>query len=202
MSDFNPAFRDQLAKPLASLPSAHEIANDIVRRDQRRTRLLAIVCLVFWIAAVSGLVLMVTGLNEFLMGVRLGNARRFLQPSTERSANASKSTLPDQPDSTSTDAGHARDGQRQPDGGDGAYWDDGTGLFHHTLPLIDGSLALLLLAGASTVLLTFSSRRTTLNRINISLAQISDQLKSLSPPANRSASSAVANSTQSGEGSA
>jgi hypothetical protein len=200
MSDFSPAFRDQLAQPLPSLPSAHEIANEIVRRDQRRTRLLAIVCLVFWIAAVSGLVLMVTGLNEFLMGVRLGNARRFLQSSTERTPNASTATLRGQPDSTTTDPGQARDGRQQPDGGDSAYWDDGTGLFHHTLPLIDGSMALLLLAGASTVLLIFSSRRTTLNRINISLAQISEQLRSLSPPATRSASSEVANSTQSGEG--
>ncbi len=141
----------------------------------------------------------ISGAREFLMGVRLGNARRYLQSSTERKANASKPTLPDPPDSATTDAGQTRDRRQQPDGSDNGYWDDGTGLFHHTLPLIDGSMALLLLAGASTLLLIFSSRRTTLNRINISLAQISEQLKALSPAATRSASSAVANSTQSRE---
>jgi hypothetical protein len=34
-------------------------------------------------------------------------------------------------------------------------------------------------AGASLVLLIFSSRRTTLNRINVSLAQVAEQLKAL-----------------------
>jgi len=182
MNDFSSALRDHVAKPLPPLPSAHEIAIDIARRDQRRTRLLAVLCLLFWVAAVAGMVLMVTGLNEFLMGVRLGNARRSLQPAVERGAEASK-TAPSVPRESSAEDAKPGDGSKPAhDGVPGPYWDDGTSLFHHTLPLIDGSMVLLLLAGASTVLLVFSSRRTTLNRINISLAQISEQLKSLGPP--------------------
>jgi hypothetical protein len=183
MSDFNSALYDQQTEPSLPLPSAHAIATDVIRRDQRRTRLLAILCIVFWIAAVAGMVLMVTGLNKFLMGVRLGNARRFLQPAVERNTDSAKTSSPDQsgPSSESTTNDPAND--QPPSAGPPVYWDDGTDLFHHTLPFIDGSLIVLFFAGASTVLLIFSSRRTTMNRINLSLAQIAEQLKALGAPA-------------------
>jgi hypothetical protein len=54
---------------------------------------------------------------------------------------------------------------------------DGTSLIHHSLPLVGGSVIALLLAALFTVLLVFSSRHATLNRINISLAQMAEQLK-------------------------
>ncbi len=54
---------------------------------------------------------------------------------------------------------------------------DGTDLLHHSLPYIDGALAALLLAAISTVWLVFASRRTTLNRINLSLAQIAEEIR-------------------------
>jgi hypothetical protein len=158
MSGINPALSNQNAQPI--LPSAHEIALEVVRRDQRRTRFLAAVCLLLWVLGAAGMLLLVVGLNEFVMGVRLNNTRLSYRPSAQRDTEQSG------------DANAPRDDGR-------IVWDDGTSLLHHTLPLIDGSLAALLLAALTTVWLIFSSRRTTLNRINISLAQISEQLKQL-----------------------
>jgi hypothetical protein len=55
----------------------------------------------------------------------------------------------------------------------------GTTLIHHTLPYIAGAVVSLLLAALFTVLLIFSSRRATLSRINLSLMQISEELRLL-----------------------
>jgi hypothetical protein len=195
MNDFSSTLYDQTTNPSLPLPSAHEIATDIVRRDQRRIRLLAILCLLLWVAAVAGMVLMVVGLNEFLMGVRLGNARRFIQPAVQSDSDTMKSFS--QPErEPSSEAAKDGSGDRQPPtGGPRIYWDDGTGLFHHTLPVIIGSMIFLFLAGATTVLLIFSSRRTTLTRINLNLAQIAEQLKALSRSATPAARDSLAAST-------
>jgi hypothetical protein len=179
MTDFNMAFQDQFEKPLSPLPSAHEIAREIVRRDQRRTRVLAAVCLVLWIVAAAGMLLMVTGLNQFVMGVRLNNARRYMQlqaqNDTKQASNGQdgkRETGEQQPKTAQADVSPLSDARQ-------IMLDDGTDLLHHSLPLVDGSLAALLLAALSTVLLIFSSRRTTLNRINLSLMQISEELKQI-----------------------
>jgi hypothetical protein len=161
------------------LPSAHEIAAEIVRRDQRRTRFLAILCLVFWLLAAAGMALLVTGLNQFVMGVRLNNFRVAVPPVESGAAPtsddhaANHDSIDEQRKQTPASRQPGSDRQLM-------VWDDGTSLLHHSLPLIDGSLVALLLAAFSTVLLVFSSRRTTLNRINISLAQICEQLKQMS----------------------
>ena len=196
MNDFSSTLYDPMTQPSLPLPSAHEIANDIVRRDQRRTRLLAILCLALWVAAVAGLVLMVMGLNEFLMGVRLRNARRFIQPAVPSDSDTTKTSS--QPErEPSSEAAKDGSGNSQPPSGSPTtgpplYWDDGTSLFHHTLPVIIGSMIFLFLAGATTVLLIFSSRRTTLTRINLSLAQIAEQLKALSRSAGPAARDSLA----------
>jgi hypothetical protein len=48
---------------------------------------------------------------------------------------------------------------------------------HHSLEACLGAVPILLLAALGTVWLVLSSRRATLNQINISLAQISEQLR-------------------------
>ena len=169
MTDFNSALPDQIGTPLSPLPSANAIAAEIVRRDQRRTRFLAVLCLVFWILGAAGMALLVTGINEFVMGVRLRDFRRT-------------AAAAEQPGAARQQSNNAAADNRAPPGDREPYWDDGTSLLHHSLPYIDGSLVALLLAAISTVLLVFSSRRTTLNRINISLAQISEQLKQMARP--------------------
>jgi hypothetical protein len=54
-----------------------------------------------------------------------------------------------------------------------------TDFIHHSLPYVEASVVALMLAALFTVALIFSSRQATLNRINISLLQISEQLRGL-----------------------
>ena len=53
----------------------------------------------------------------------------------------------------------------------------GTNFIHHTLPYAGGGVIALLLAALFTVLYVSSSRQATLTRINISLMQMSEELK-------------------------
>ncbi len=50
---------------------------------------------------------------------------------------------------------------------------------HHSLEACEAAVPALLLAALGTVWLVFSSRRATLNQINLSLAEISEQLRQL-----------------------
>jgi hypothetical protein len=54
---------------------------------------------------------------------------------------------------------------------------------HHSLEACMAAVPALLLAALGTVWLVFSSRRATLNQINISLAEISEQLRQMRQPA-------------------
>jgi hypothetical protein len=53
---------------------------------------------------------------------------------------------------------------------------------HHSLEACMAAVPALLLAALGTVWLVFSSRRATLNQINLSLAEISEQLRQLRQP--------------------
>ena len=50
---------------------------------------------------------------------------------------------------------------------------------HHSLEVCEAAVPVLLLAALGTVWLVFSSRRATLNQINLSLAEISEQLRQM-----------------------
>ena len=54
---------------------------------------------------------------------------------------------------------------------------------HHSLEACMAAVPALLLAALGTVWLVFSSRRATLNQINLSLAEISEQLRRMRQPA-------------------
>jgi hypothetical protein len=164
--DFNTAFQNQFNSPL-SATNAHDIANEIVWRDQQRTHLLAGLCLLFWIVGAAGMGLLVYGLNEFVMGVRLSDANKYLTAKALQDAGLKS------PSASDDFANHSADKLFN------NLLNDGTSFFHHALPYIDGALICLLLAALCTVWLVFASRRTTMNRINISLAQISEQLRQL-----------------------
>jgi hypothetical protein len=162
--DFNSAFQNQFVSPL-SAPSAHDIATEIIYRDQQRAHWLAGLCLLLWIVGAAGMGLLVYGLNEFVMGVRLSDAQKYLAAKSLQDAGVdSHSGGSDSPKQTADKLFNN-------------LLNDGTSFFHHALPYIDGALICLLLAALCTVWLVFVSRRTTLNRINISLAQISEQLR-------------------------
>jgi hypothetical protein len=164
--DFNSAFQNQFASPL-SAPSPHDIAVEIVQRDQQHIRVLAVFCLLLWMVGASGIGLLVYGLNDFVMGVRLSDAQKYLSAKAQQDAGVDS---------------HSGGGNSSNQSADKLFnnlLNDGTSLFHHSLPYIDGALICLLLAALCTVWLVFASRRTTLNRINISLAQISEQLRQM-----------------------
>jgi hypothetical protein len=121
--------------------------------------ILAGLSLLFWLAGTTGMMVMVVGLNQLVIYIRI--------------APYLDSTLTHQRNQTLSEA----DIQR--------FW--GTDLIHHSMPWIGGSVVALMLAALFTVLLIFSSRRATLHRINLSLKLISEQLKQMhqSPPAQK-----------------
>lgn len=158
-NDFHTAFQQQVLNPLAIQPTnMREIALEAARRDQRRVRILAGLSVLCWLLGILGMVPMVIGLNQLMMEVRLSGVESKVDHQGEENpplveANRKVVEL-------------ARSTQ----------------LLHETFPVILASLAALFLAALFTVLLIFSSRRATLNRINVSLAQICEQLKDLRPP--------------------
>jgi ABC-type Fe3+ transport system permease subunit len=58
-----------------------------------------------------------------------------------------------------------------------AEWLQGTGILHHSIPLVGGALVALFLGAVCTVLLVFTSRRATMQQIHVSLLEMSEQLK-------------------------
>jgi len=152
--DFNSALQEQMAGPLPPLPSTHDIAKQVIARDQRRVIILAVLSVIFWLLGAAGMMLLVIDLNAFVMGVRLNHAADRLEAQGEPVSERDR-------------------------------WNAnlGTDSFHHAFPLLIIGVAALPLAAFSTVLLIFTSRRATMNRINISLAQIGEQLKLMNRPA-------------------
>ncbi|HEX3359193.1 MAG TPA: hypothetical protein VHS31_19595 [Tepidisphaeraceae bacterium] len=154
-NDFNNAFFNQMTDYLP--PPPHDprfIAHEIMYRDQWRTRILAILSLFFWLIGTVGMMLLVIGLNRFVVWERIKDMHI--------PAGSTQSTFitPEQK----------------------MFW--GTDLIHHSMPYVGGSIISLLLAAFFTVLLIFSSRQATLNRINISLMQMSEQLKQMQEKGN------------------
>jgi hypothetical protein len=148
-NDFNSAFSNQVTGYLPSPPhDPRYIAFEIMRRDQWRTRILAFLAMFFWLIGTVGMLLLVIGLNRFVIWTRIKDL------------------------DLKTPATHPWQTPQQE-----MFW--GTDLIHHSMPYVGGSIIALLLAAFFTVLLIFSSRQATLNRINISLTQMSEQLRQM-----------------------
>jgi hypothetical protein len=175
-NDIQSAFQNQFSQSLTGVLTAHDIAVEIVRRDQRRIRFLAALCLLLWLVGGAGVGVLVVGLNQFVMGVRLSNWEQYKARTAE--LNKQMESL-NSSDTSEKSEDRATDLDIKMGETDKMFQLDGTDLLHHSLPYIDGALVCLLLAALCTVWLVFASRRTTLNRINISLAQISEQLKQI-----------------------
>jgi hypothetical protein len=148
--DFTAEFQKQMAGQASKLPSAHDIAGQVIARDQRRVVVLAALSVILWLLGAAGIMLLLVDLNDFVMGVRLNHAAQRLEA------------------------------QDEPIAAKGPWEVNlGTDPFHHAFPLLTVGVAALPLAALSTVLLIFTSRRATMNRINMSLAQICEQLKTM-----------------------
>lgn len=153
-ADFQSAFRNLLHEPLPPAPDPRRVAFELFRRDQKRTHLLAVLSLLFWVLGTAGIFLLVFTLNRMVMDARL------------HSYSESRPSAP----------------ATQPGGAGGMSVDR---LIHTDLPpiaftkicaVVEASVVALLIAALLTVALVFSSRQATLNRINLSLMQISEQL--------------------------
>jgi hypothetical protein len=150
--DFNSSFRNLLSDPMPPAPDPRQIAFELFRRVQLRTRVLAALSLLFWLLGTAGIFLLTFALNRLVIELRV---------KSYRSAHPGMFFIP------STDMRVARL----------------TDFIHHSLPYVEASVVALMLAALFTVALIFSSRQATLNRINISLMQISEQLRTMQGPA-------------------
>jgi hypothetical protein len=157
-NELTQALRGLIARELSPTPDARQMTQEIMRRDRVRVRVWASLSLLLWLLGVAGLLLLVVALDRLVIYIRIADAP------VEHPANAGK---PD-PGSLLTPAEINK------------LW--GTSLIHHSIPIIGGSIVALLLAAVSTVLLVFSFRRATLAQINLSLIELSDQLKQLRQP--------------------
>jgi hypothetical protein len=154
--DFQSMYQGQSGQPSLSA-DPRLLAMEIVRRDHGRTRVLAALASLLWLAGTAGMLVLVIGLNQLVLFIRIADwdkASSITRPSTT------------QPFVLST-------------------WDqqmlEGTSFIHHSMPWVGGSIIALLLAALFTVLLVFSSRQATLSRINMSLMMISEQLRRMQP---------------------
>jgi hypothetical protein len=151
--DFNSAFLDYARREMPLPPhDPQTIVGEMLRRDEWRTRVLAALCIIFWLAGGSGMLLLVYALNKLVLFLRLAPGL----PWNEHLYSATTRPAP--------------------------QWmlgDWGTTLIHHASPYIAASVLCLILAAIFTVMLVFSSRRVTLTQINLSLMQMAEQLRSM-----------------------
>jgi len=147
---FNSAFQNLMVAQLPP-PDPHQMAIEIVRRDRLRTRVLAGLSLLCWCIATAGMLLLIYGLDRLVIYVRIADSG-LVQPG----APAHPTTGPISAQTMQM------------------LW--GTSLLHHSLPLVAVSIGALMLAALFTVMLVFSSRKATLNHINMTLTHMSQEL--------------------------
>jgi hypothetical protein len=150
-SDFNNAFTGLILQNFSPELSAQQIAYEVLRRDQWRTRIYAMLSLFFWLIGTIGMGLLVFGLNRLVIFMRIAPQ---LHAAAARGATTQAVAMNDQ---------------------ELLWW--GTDFIHHVMPYAGGAVLALLLAALFTVLYVSSSRQATLTRINISLMQMSEELK-------------------------
>jgi hypothetical protein len=140
------------------LPDPRQLTRDILRRDRQRVRLLAVLTGLLWLLAAAGLFLLVLSLHWYIRSVRI---QEFEGKHLTRDSQAA----PKDPQ------GKKPFPLIQP------YLE--TGMLHHSIPVIAGSVVALFLAAFCTILLVLSSRRATLRQLNANLIEICDQLKQM-----------------------
>ncbi len=155
--------RELIAKASSDAPNPHHLAREVKSRYQRQVRLLAGLSIFFWLLAAAGLVLLCVGLDRFVIYVRIAD---YLPPAR---SNGAENPGPDAP---------LFDIRRSSEARTQAMF-RGTQLIHRTIWIVAGSAGSLFLAALCTVLLVTTSRRATLGQINLSLMELSEQLKQL-----------------------
>lgn len=154
------ALRELIAKASVDSPDPRLLAREINRSDQVRVRWLAGLSILFWLLAAAGLVLLCIGLDRFIIYVRIMDYYPAVQPSNTNKAGPVVSHFSPLSE---------RDRQML----------HGTTLIHHTIWIVAGSIGALFLGALCTVLLVTTSRRATLRQINLSLMDLSEQVRQL-----------------------
>jgi hypothetical protein len=152
----------ELIRALQELVARHarpaeprQLISEIVSRDRRRVGLLAGLTSLLWLCGIAGLLYMVFWFNRFIIAY------------TPRGMDRAGSVL-------ATDELHA-----QMDLHNSLEEFHAMMELHHSLEGCMVAVPALLLGALGTVWLVFSSRRATLNQINLSLAEISEQLRQM-----------------------
>src|SRR5437762_4158521 len=70
-SDFNNAFTELMIREFGPGTSPQHIAVEIFRRDQRVSRIYAVLSLFFWLVGTAGMMLLVIGLNRLVIMLRI-----------------------------------------------------------------------------------------------------------------------------------
>jgi hypothetical protein len=125
------------------------LSAELLARDRLRVGLLAGATAMLWLGGIAGMLYMIFWFNQFVIAY----------------------SGADPPAIHSTDPEHVA--QRR-------MWEFHAKMeLHHSLEYCLAAVPALLLAALGTVWLVFSSRRATLNQINLSLAEISEQLRQM-----------------------
>jgi len=136
----------------------HWVSSELISRDRLRIRLLGAVTILLWLGGIAGILYMIFCFNRFIIAY---------SPATRADTNSAKLWLADHDAAGSWLADYEFHTKME---------------LHHSLEACLAAVPALLLAALGTVWLVFSSRRATLNQINLSLAEISAQLRQMRQP--------------------
>jgi hypothetical protein len=149
-NDFRAAFLNFTGNQLPPPPDPNFLAMEITLRDRSRVRVLAALSLLFWLLGLAGMMVLVFGLNRFVLFVRIAD---WQQASGPMDRNIRSRWLQDM------------------------LW--GTQFIHQSIPYIAGSVVCLMFAALLTIWLILTLRQATLNQLNISLMKISQHLANM-----------------------
>jgi hypothetical protein len=161
------ALQDLVARHSRPIDS-RQLSAEILARDRLRIGVLAGLTALLWLGGIAGLLYMVFWFNRFIIAY---------EPTELTTLRASEE-------------GRGKSGNESGKAEDPRRWSlltmeqfHAKMELHHSLEGCLVAVPTLLLAALCTVWLVFSSRRATLNQINISLAEISEQLRQMRQPA-------------------
>jgi hypothetical protein len=130
---------------------ARRLSAGVIARDRWRVGLLAGLTALLWLVGIAGVLNMIVCFNDFIVAYSGADP-----PNLRRELNAN----------VNPDTRKSREFRTRME-------------LHHSLETCLVTVPALFLAALGTVWLVFSSRRATLNQINLSLAEISEQLRQL-----------------------
>jgi hypothetical protein len=145
----------QLVAQHAPPAESRRLSADVIARDRWQIAFLAGLTGLLWLGGIAGVLYMVFCFNRFIIAYSGADPEELRKLHTRQEVEERK------------------------------MWEFEAKIeLHHSLEACLVAVPALLAAALGTVCLVFWSRRATLNQINLSLAEISEQLRQLRPPPN------------------